>query len=450
MTFNQIFDLIVEKIKKIGILRKIFEIPFINKTYHFLLAFGGALLYWFPSRKLVIIGVTGTKGKSTTSYLIYKILQGIGFKTGLISTPLIAIGENIYPNTSKQTMLGRFTLQKLLKKMAEENCKYVIVETSSEGILQYRHKFVNYKIGVFTNLSPEHLERHGGFANYRRAKIKLFEQIAKRPDGVGIYNLDDENVEYFLIPNISSKYGYSLEKENKNELLVSKIIRTTNIHFYTNRTVFYVHDKKFETQLLGRFNVYNVLAALTTVLACGIEYPLIQKILPTIPPPPGRFEIILFKDIKIIIDYAHEPKSLEEVYKTVKIFNPSKMICLLGAQGGGRDTWKRKIMGEVAGRYCDYVFLTNEDPYDDDPEKILLDIETGMVSLKPKERKFKKYFKIIDRREAIKQAILMAKKSDVVILTGKGGEVWMCVEKGKKIPWKETEVVKEIIYKDLI
>lgn len=445
MGFSQIFDLIVEKVKKIGIFKKLFAIPFINKLYHFILAFIGALIYRFPSKKLIIIGVTGTKGKSTTSYLIYKILQAVGFKTGLISTPLIAIGENIEPNISKQTMLGRFTLQRWLKKMADEGCKYAVVETSSEGILQYRHRFINYKIGVFTNLFPEHLERHGGFTNYRRTKIKLFEQIAKNPNGIGIYNLDDENVEYFLMPNISSKYGYSLEKESKNEVLVSKLIRATDIHFYSNRTIFYIQRQKFETQLLGRFNVYNILAALTTILACGVEYTLIQKILPTISPPPGRFELIPFGDIKIIIDYAHEPKSLEEVYKAVKIFNPNRTICLLGAQGGGRDRWKRGVMGEVAARHCDYIFLTNEDPYDEDPEKILLDIESGIINLKPKEKKFKKYFKIIDRREAIKQAILLAKKGDVVILTGKGGEVWMCVEKDKKIPWKESEIVKEII-----
>lgn len=448
MNFSQTFDLIIEKIKKIEIFKKLFAIPLINKSYHFILAFIGALIYGFPSKKLVVIGVTGTKGKSTTSYLIYKILQGTGFGTGLISTPLIAIGENIEPNTSKQTMLGRFTLQRLLKKMVDDGCRYAVVETSSEGILQYRHRFVNYKIGVFTNLSPEHIERHGGFANYRRTKIKLFEQIAKNPDGIGIYNLDDENVEYFLVPNISSKYGYSLEKENQNFVLVSKLIRATNIHLYSSRTVFYIHKQKFETQLLGRFNVYNILAALTTVLACGIEYTLIQKILPTISPPPGRFELIKFNDVKIIIDYAHEPKSLKEVYEAVRIFNPSRTICLLGAQGGSRDKWKRGVMGEVAARYCDYIFLTNEDPYDDDPEKILLDIESGMINLKPKEKKFKKYFKIIDRREAIKQAILLAKKGDVVILTGKGGEVWMCIEKDKKIPWKESEIVKEII-KDL-
>jgi len=442
---SEILDLIIEKIKKIKILKKISEIPFINKTYHFVLSFLGALVYGFPSNKLIVIGVTGTKGKSTVSYLIFKILNLAGQKCGLISTPLLGIGDKTWQNKTKQTMLGRFSIQELIKKMVNEGCKYVVVETSSEGILQYRHQFINYKIAVFTNISPEHIERHGSFSNYRRAKIKLFEKIAKREDGIGIYNLDDENVNYFLEPNVAFKYGYTLNKEVESEYLVSKLIRASNINLYPNKTTFEIHNKKFETQLLGLFNVYNVCAAITTALSCGIDASLIQKILPNIEPPPGRFEIIQTKDFKIIIDYAHEPKSLESIYLALSIFKPKNIICILGAQGGGRDKWKREAMGKVAAEYCDYIFLTNEDPYDEDPENILNDIEKGIVSIDPKKRKFKKYFKIIDRTKAISESILLAKKNDIVVLTGKGGEVWMCVENDKKIPWNESEIVKNIL-----
>ncbi|MGB9609119.1 MAG: Mur ligase family protein, partial [Minisyncoccia bacterium] len=324
-------DLIIEKIKKIGFIRKIFEWPVVNTAYHFFLSFLGALIYGFPSKKLTIIGITGTKGKSTTSYLIYRLFNEAGFKTGLISTPLIGIGDRVWQNTSKQTMLGRLAIQKLLKEMVLNNCRYAVVETSSEGILQHRHQFIDYKIGIFTNLSPEHIERHKGFANYRRTKVKLFKKIAKRKDGIGIYNLDDENVEYFLEPNINYKYGFTLSKEeSEKEALVSKLIRGTNIHLYSNKTTFTIHHKKFETKLLGLFNVYNVLAAIAAALACKIEVDAIQKILPLIEPPPGRFEIIDFQGFKIIIDYAHEPKSLESVYQGVEIFNPKNKICLLG------------------------------------------------------------------------------------------------------------------------
>ena len=442
---SEILDLIIEKIKKIKILKKISEIPFINKTYHFVLSFLGALVYGFPSNKLIVIGVTGTKGKSTVSYLIFKILNLAGQKCGLISTPLLGIGDKTWQNKTKQTMLGRFSIQELIKKMVNEGCKYVVVETSSEGILQYRHQFINYKIAVFTNISPEHIERHGSFANYRKAKIKLFEKTAKRKDSIGIYNLDDENVNYFLEPNVAFKYGYTLNKEIESEYLVSKLIRASNIHLYPNKTTFEIHNKKFETQLLGLFNVYNVCAAITTALSCGIDASLIQKILPNIEPPPGRFEIIQTKDFKIIIDYAHEPKSLESIYLALSIFKPKNIICILGGQGGGRDKWKREAMGKIAAQYCDYIFLTNEDPYDEDPENILNDIEKGIVSIDPKKRKFKKYFKIIDRTKAISESILLAKKNDIVVLTGKGGEVWMCVENDKKIPWNESEIVKNIL-----
>jgi UDP-N-acetylmuramoyl-L-alanyl-D-glutamate--2,6-diaminopimelate ligase len=440
------FDLIIEKIKKINFIRKIFEWPPINKTYHYLLAFLGAIIYGFPSKKLVIIGVTGTKGKSTVSYLIFKILNACGFKTGLISTPLIGIGDKTWENKSKQTMLGRFAIQELLKRMLNENCKYAVIETSSEGILQNRHQFIDYKIAVFTNLSPEHIERHGGFANYRRTKIKLFEKVAKREDGIGIYNLDDENVEYFLEPNINTKYGYTLQKEEKdNEQLVSKLIRISNINLFSNKTTFEIHNKKFETKFVGLFNVYNLGAAIATVLACGINSNSIQKVLPLINPPPGRFELIETKNFKIIIDYAHEPKSLEAIYEASNLFKPKQKICLLGGQGGGRDIWKREAMGKIAAKHCNYIILTNEDPYDENPENILNDIEQGILKIDSKEKKYKAYFKIIDRKEAIKKAILLAKKEDIIILTGKGGEVWMCIENNKKIPWRETEIVKEIL-----
>jgi UDP-N-acetylmuramoyl-L-alanyl-D-glutamate--2,6-diaminopimelate ligase len=445
---NSFLDSLIEKIKKIKILRSLFNLPFINKTYHFILSFLGALIYQFPSKKIYTIGVTGTKGKSSVSYLIYQILNLAGFKCGLISTPLIGDGDKIWQNKTKQTMLGRFAIQELLKKFIKNNCKYVVVETSSEGILQYRHSFINYKVGVFTNLSPEHIERHGSFFNYRRTKIKLFEKIAKEKDGIGIYNLDDENVEYFLEPDIPNKYGFAIKKESDDDInyLVSKLIKAEKIKCYSNKTTFEIRGKKFETQLIGEFNVYNILAAITTALSIGISSEVIQKILPQIEPPPGRLEFVPNNlNIKIVVDYAHEPKSLESVYSSLKLFNPKNIICLLGGQGGGRDKWKRKEMGKIAALFCDYIFLTNEDPYDEDPENILLDIEKGIEEIDTKNKKVKKVFKIIDRKEALKQAILLAKPNDVVISTGKGGEVWMCVENNKKIPWEESKIIKEIL-----
>src|SRR3989344_4918359 len=191
----------------------------LQPAYHFSLAFLGALAYGFPSKKLIVIGVTGTKGKTTTSNLIHHILTFSGKKTGLATTVNFKIGEKERMNETKQTMLGRLELQKLLREMVRDGCEYAIVETSSEGIMQFRHRFIDFDAAVFTNITPEHIERHGGFHLYRAAKVELFNRVAQKPNGIGIYNLDDENVDYFLKPAIKTKIGYSaaLKGNSKNQ-----------------------------------------------------------------------------------------------------------------------------------------------------------------------------------------------------------------------------------------
>lgn len=426
----------------------------LQPAYHYLLALGGALIYGFPSKKIKVIGVTGTKGKTTTCYLIAQILNSCGFKTGMITTALLKIGEREWANDSKQTMPGRFQLQKLLAQMRKEGCRYAVIETSSEGILQYRHRFVDYDMAVFTNLSPEHIERHGGFENYRNAKIKLFKKIAEKEGGVGIYNLDDENVGYFLEPKISERYSYTLKLrkpiagiQNLHKLSEIKTTRRGTSFLFGGESA----DRRIETPLIGEFNVYNAAAAICAALSQDIPFEKIKTALANAKPPPGRFEIInKGQDFKVIIDYAHEPASLEAVYKTaasskLKV-KRSKLICLLGAQGGGRDKWKRSVMGKTATQYCNKIILTNEDPYDENPLKILDDIESGFSQIPNSEfRISKNYWKIIDRREAIEKAFSLAKKGDVVILTGKGGESWMCVENGKKNAWDERKTVEKIL-----
>ncbi len=435
--------------------------------YHFSLAFIAALIYGFPSRKMKVIGVIGTKGKTTTCNLITQILNFSGHKTGMATTVNFRIGDREWKNETKQTMLGRFQLQKLLRQMVKEKCEYAIVETSSEGILQYRHRFIDYDIAVFTNLSPEHIERHGGFENYRSAKVKLFERVAQKKDGIGIYNLDDENVEYFLKPEIKNKQGYARKSQIPNpksqtnqKFQITNKYQITNIKLFSDKTEFEINDIKFEMSLIGEFNVYNAAAAIATVLSQNILIEKIKEALAQAKPPAGRMEIMHPKalqigtselesrDFTIIIDYAHEPASVEAVYTTVKKLKveSSKMICLLGAQGGGRDKWKRPKMGEIAGKYCDEIILTNEDPYDENPSQILLDIKSGISNFHPPTGgPISKIYEIIDRRKAIKKAISLAGAGDVVILTGKGGESSMCVEGGKKIPWDEKKIVEEIL-----
>ncbi len=432
---NRIFAIIKKLIPK-----KIFRV--LQPGYHYVVAFLGALIYCFPSHRMYVIGITGTKGKTTTANLVAHILNNAGQKTGFATTVNFGIGNETWPNKDKQTMLGRFKLQRLLKKMTDKKCKYAIIETSSEGILQFRHRFINYRMAAFLNLSPEHIERHGGFENYRAAKIKLFEKIAKsEKDGIGIYNLDDENSDYFLKPNIKNKFGFTFRNKNFSG---GETIAASNLSLSENGISFSALSENFHSPLLGRFNSQNILAAITIAHALGIENEKIKEAIKNFFGISGRFEIVKENGLTAIIDYAHEPASLKAAYGAVVetgIKKPnSRMICLLGGQGGGRDRWKRSEMGKIASEYCDRIILANEDPYDEDPQNILNDVEKGIS-----EEKLNDVYKIVDREQAIEKAFSLAKENDVLIFTGKGGESSMAVKNGKFIPWNERKIVLEKI-----
>lgn len=429
-----------------NIIRK-FVPEWIIGWYHFALAYLGALVYRFPSRKLIVIGVTGTKGKTTTCNLIAQILNYCGFKTGMATTVNFRIGDEGWINEYKQTMLGRFKLQKLLRQMVKAGCKYVVIETSSEGILQYRHRAIDYGIAVFTNLSPEHIERHGSFENYRAAKIKLFEKVARKKDGIGVYNLDDENVERFLAIPIKRRYGYCTKcrasgyrvamLENKHHIY--------DIEVSPGKTSFVFDGEKFELPLIGEFNVYNAAAAISVALSQGVEIEQIKRALALARSVPGRMEIIdEGQDFTAIVDYAHEPVSFESALKAAKIFNPQRTIVVFGSAGGGRDKWRRPVMGEIADKYADIIVVTTDDSGDEKPGKIIDNILEGV--LKNKNRLLKKNaFKITERRRAIRVAVDLAQPGDLILFAGKGGETWMNIKKGKKIPWDESAIVREEI-----
>ncbi len=449
----------------IRFLRKIMP-SFVVGAYHYTLAF---LAHWFygrPSKKLYVIGVTGTKGKTTTANLFADILNAAGHKTGVTSSVLFRFGDERRINDTKQGMPGRFCLQKLLAEMVKKGCTHAVIETTSEGMLQYRHRFIDYRAAIFTNLSPEHIERHGGFEKYRDTKIGLFEKLARKKDGIGVYNLDDENVEWFLKPKVATKIGFSLKNNFQS------IFKIVNVQLKNDGSEFDVSDVHFEIPLIGEFNVYNTVGAIAMARALGVSLEKCAEVLKKPTRISGRFEVIHTRsftnvqddndDFVVIVDYAHEPKSLEEAYRAAKLFlrraqnergkvrgtdAEGKLICLLGSQGGGRDKWKRTEMGKIAAKYCDEIILTNEDPYDEIPLNIMNDIEQGISQtsnpIRQSADQSSNVYKIIDRKEAIKKAISLAVSGDVVILTGKGGEVWMCLEKGKKIPWDEKEIVEE-------
>lgn len=390
--------------------------PFLISWYHFLLAFFGVILYRFPSKKLKIIGITGTNGKTTTIEMVSKILEEAGYRVASLSSIKFKIGDKEWPNILKMTMPGRFKIQKFLRQAVNAECPYAILEVTSEGIKQHRHRFIDFEMAVFTNLTPEHIEAHGGFENYRAAKGKLF-QATKR---IHVINIDDENANYFLQFPAKKKYTYGLNKGDIN-----------------------AKNFQFKLQLIGDFNVYNALAAACVGVSQGVNLEICKKVLEMVGSIPGRMEEVISQPFKVFVDYAFTPNALEKVYQTLSSrfkVQSSRLICVLGACGGGRDKWKRPALGEIAAKYCDEVIVTNEDPYDENPFQILSMIKSGISKSQFPTSNF---YEILDRREAIRKSLALAKPGDVVIITGKGCEPWICVAGGKKIPWDDREVVKE-------
>ena len=402
--------------------------------YHLLLVFLGAFLFSFPSKRMKIIGVTGTNGKSTVVDLITRILDGSGFKTASISSIRFKIIDKEWKNTLKMTMPGRISLQKFLYQAKKANCDYVVLEVTSEGIKQHRHRFIHFDTLLFTNLTPEHIEAHGSFEKYRGEKLKLFKALiaSKKKKKTIIVNLDDDNSSYFLDFPVDEKWGYFLEKENSEKEL--NLVKPESIHLNELNSSFVFRGKQFNLKLSGKFNILNALAALCLALSEKISLDKIKESLEKARLIPGRMEVVVKNSFTVIVDYAHTPVALENVYQTVLSNNPKRVICILGSCGGGRDKWKRPEMGKIADKYCQKIILTNEDPYDEAPKKILEDLEKGISSQAEI---------ILDRREAIRKALRLAKENDFIVITGKGSEPWMCVAGGKKISWDDRKIVKE-------
>lgn len=418
------------------------------QNYHKFLAKLAALIYGNPSEKMIVIGVTGTNGKTTTVKLIAKTLEAGGFKVGFTSTAEFKIADKEWLNDKKMTMLGRFQLQKLLKEMLNAGCKYAVVETSSQGVEQFRHLGINYDYAVFTNLTPEHIEAHGGFENYKNAKGKFFEFLTKKPrkiidnktiNKVSVVNMDDKYFEYFSSFKADKKIFYSLNNSAADW-------QAKDIKVSLDGTEFLVKNENFNLGIIGEFNVYNALPAIAIAYNEGVSFEKIKDGLAKIKVIPGRMELINEgQNFTVLIDYAPEPKSLEKLYETIKIIEKNKIIHVLGSCGGGRDTARRPVLGKMAGETADFVIVTNEDPYDDDPNLIIDQVAAGALSVGKKLNE--NLFKILDRREAIKKALSLASEKDLVIITGKGCEQAIAVASGKLIPWDDRKVVREELEK---
>jgi len=437
---------------------KAFSPKFLLGWYHYALSFFGALFYGFPSGKIKVIGITGTNGKTTTANLIAAVLEEAGYKMAVASSIKFKIGEQEKENTLKMTMPGRAVLQKFLRDAVKAKCDYAIIECTSEGVLQYRHKFIRFEAMVFTNLSPEHIEHHGGFENYKKAKGEYF----KTCKGTHIINFDDENVEYFLKFFSRQKFCYGFDNSKIETLKIDwkleignwKFIKAVNLQTDEGGISFLVGDKPFALNLVGGFNASNALAAIGVGLSQGVSLEICQEALAKAGGVPGRMEEIIKEPFRVVVDYAFTPNALEQVYKCLQPeFKQScvnsgckqKMICVLGACGGGRDKWKRPILGQIAAKHCDEIIITNEDPYDESPMDIINQVADGVKEFARQTPPMSLPSKllILDRREAIRKALELAKPGDTVVITGKGCEPWICEAHGRKIPWDDRQVVRE-------
>ncbi|MBI4138183.1 MAG: UDP-N-acetylmuramoyl-L-alanyl-D-glutamate--2,6-diaminopimelate ligase [Candidatus Wildermuthbacteria bacterium] len=404
---------------------------FLVSLYHLAWAFLSALRYGFPGYGMTVIGVTGTNGKSTTVDMLSRILLAGGKKTASLSSIRFQIGKREWRNTMKMTMPGRFVIQKFLRQAKKEGCGFVVLEVTSEGILQHRHRFIPFYGAVFTNLSPEHIERHGSFENYRKAKGALF----KAARGFHAVNGDDEHASFFLGFQARKKIVYSAKKEGEAS------IRAADIVAGQNGAAFIADGVKVSLRLLGEFNVYNALAAIAAARELGVSLETARQALEGVSKVPGRMEEVISSPIRVIVDYAFTPAALKQVYQSLKTVSHSrsgqairKLICVLGGTGGGRDAWKRPVLGAIASEWCDHIIVTNEDPYEEDPQKIIDEVADGTGG---------KAIKILDRREAIASALDIATPGDTVVITGKGSEDSIAVAGGKKISWDDRVVARE-------
>ena len=388
--------------------------------------------YGNPSMKFKLIGVTGTKGKTTTTFMIKEILEKVGHKVGLIGTIATYLnGKMLFE--SNRTTPESIELQKIFAQMVDEGVEYVVMEVSSQSLKLHRVDGCNFDIVLFTNFSEDHISpnEHPDMKDYFESKLKLFEMCDN-----GIINVDDLHVAKIpkLFPNNNiMTYGI----DNYCDVLAKDITITNS--YVDFRVKISDRNERVKVDIPGRFSVYNALAAICVAKKLGIPSDKVIEALAEIKVP-GRSEMVPNKkEIPIMIDYAHSPESLQNILSAVKSYTRGKVISVFGC-GGDRDKGKRPIMGEISGRIADFTFITSDNPRTEDPEAIVKDIEEGIKKTKGK------YKVVVDRITAIKEAIDMATKLDIIVLAGKGHEPYQEIN-GKKYPFDERVIVNEIINK---
>ncbi|KQL53553.1 UDP-N-acetylmuramoylalanyl-D-glutamate--2,6-diaminopimelate ligase [Heyndrickxia shackletonii] len=391
--------------------------------------------YGYPSLDMKLIGITGTNGKTTTSYIIDKILSDYGYKTGLMGNNGVKINHNVYPtdiNTQEPPILQRH-----LRKMAEVNTEYCVMEVSSQGLDMGRVLGCHFQTAIFTNLTQDHLDYHGTFEAYRDAKASFFSRLGNaftpKNNKYAVLNADDPSKEFFRRITPAEVITYGISK--KADVTADNILLTSKGTRFVLKC--FAGEIEIDLNLVGRFNVYNALAGITATLLEGVSLSDIKKSLSELSSVDGRMEIVnVGQEFLVIVDYAHTPDALENALSTIKEFAKGKIITVFGC-GGNRDKTKRPVMGKIANQYSDTVIITSDNPRTEDPVSIIEDIRNGMVNPN-------NCLSIVNRDEAIVKAINIATKDDIILIAGKGHEKYQILE-NKTIQFDDKEIAKKAL-----
>jgi UDP-N-acetylmuramoyl-L-alanyl-D-glutamate--2,6-diaminopimelate ligase len=383
-----------------------------------------------PSHKMQVVGVTGTNGKTTVSTLLFQLFSGLGYLCGLVSTVKYMIGDKEYPST--HTTPDAVSLNKLLHDMWKQGCSHVFMECSSHAIHQHRITGIQFAGAIFTNITHDHLDYHKTFDEYIRVKKSFFDNLG--PDAFSISNLDDKRGTVMLQNTPASKYYYSLRSiaDFKGRILDNGL---SGLHMVIN-------EQEVNFMMIGEFNAYNLLAVYGAAVCLGEDRHEVLTVMSSLKGAEGRFDYIVSKNDSIIgiVDYAHTPDALLNVLATIKNLKKGyeKVITVVGC-GGDRDKTKRPVMGEVACEHSDKAIFTSDNPRTEDPGQILKDMEAGLSA-----ENRRKFISIADRREAIKTAVSLAGKEDIVLVAGKGHEKYQEIN-GVKTPFDDKEILKECL-----
>ncbi|MBP7768877.1 UDP-N-acetylmuramyl-tripeptide synthetase [Candidatus Saccharibacteria bacterium] len=435
-------------LKPVVLLRRILP-GWVFQLQHYLEARLAQLMYINPSNKMIIIGIVGSKGKTTTANILWGILNSKTHPTGLIGTADIQIGNHKVKNHWHKTMPGRWHTQKLLSRMLQADCKYAIMEVPSEAQQNWRHIGINFDLIIFTNVTNEILAVHKNslellHKHNKRLLSKFYKLNRKTIDRITVPKIilanQDSNYfnDYFKF-KADQKYAYSVNNSTSDFF-------ATDIRSGIKGSQFKIQKQNFELNIPGEINISNATAAIATAKILGLTLNQVSKKLSKYKEVPGRMNLIEEgQPFTVVIDYAHEESGLNYILKwanQVKLEH-SKVITLICGQGGGRDVKKRPLMGKMAAEQSDFIVVSNDDVYDDDPQQIIKDIIKGAKKVRPN---LEGVFNIEDRREGIAKALSLATKDDIILITGKGVDTSMIIA-GSKIPWNEHQVVKEELAK---